>query len=242
MPRKSKAVISLPACEVIGCRDCGMYRLCRLASDGRDPSVFNNLVKRRLVLKRGHYLSRSGDSFQGIYAVRHGSVKTYVYGDDGRMQITDFVGPGELIGLDAIEPKRFVTESVVLETTSVCEVPYENFQGLSKEIPDLKDQMIGVMSRTLHRHQQMLLLLGKKNAYEKIATYLLNIARLYNNRSQPPSYQLTMSRRDIGNYLGLTPETVCRIFADLQAQNLIRFQRKRVQLIDICGLEAIACG
>ena len=218
-----------------------MYTLCHLASDGQDPSVFNTLVRRRLILKRGEYLYRNGDSFHEIYAVRHGSIKTYVYSDDGRTQITGFHGAGELIGLDAIGATRFVSEAIVLETTNLCEMSYVHFQGLSRKLPGLQDQMISIMSQVILRNQQMMLLLGKKNATERVATYLVSLSRhFYKNKAPNSLYRFTMSRRDIGNYLGLTQETISRILARLQDEGVIRFDRKYVQIINMDRLNGIS--
>jgi len=241
MPKRYNRVTSLPACEFIACKDCGIYKLCRLASDGEDPSVSNTLVRRRRILRRGEYLYRNGDSFHEIYAVRHGSIKTYVFSDDGRTQITNFHGPGELIGLDAIEAGRFNSEAIVLETTNVCEVSFSHFQGLSRKIPGLQDQMIAVMSHVILRGQQMMLLLGKKNATERLATYLVNLSRnIDKHKSSRSPYKLTMSRRDIGNYLGLTQETVCRILARFQEEGIINIQRKYIHLVDVDRLCELA--
>ncbi|HUW27310.1 MAG TPA: helix-turn-helix domain-containing protein [Sulfuriferula sp.] len=221
------------------CKDCGMYGLCRLASNGEDANVSNALVKRRFVLRRGEYLYRSGDSFHEIYAVRHGSIKTYIFGDDGRTQITGFHGNGEIIGLDALDGMHFASEAIVLETTNVCEVSFPHFQDLSRNIPGLQSQMLAIMSHTILRGQQMMLLLGKKNATERLATYLMSLSRHIKNKSSPSSYKLTMSRRDIGNYLGLTQETVCRILARFQEDGIIKIESKYIYFVDMDRLTAL---
>ena len=234
MPKQYNRSTTQPACESIACKDCGIYKLCRLTSGSEDPSVFNTLVRRRRILRRGEYLYRRGDAFNEIYAVRHGSIKIYISGDDGRTQITKFHGPGELIGFDAIEARRFDSEAIVLETTNVCAVSFSHFQNLSKEIPGLQDEMIIVMSHVILRSQQMMMLLGKKNATEKLATYLMDLYRHINrNKTSPLPYKLTMSRRDIGNYLGLTQETVCRILALFQTEGIVNIQGKYIHLVDI---------
>ncbi len=239
MPKLYKRDAS--ACELIACKDCGIYQLCRLASGCEDPSVSNALVRRRFILRRGEFLYRNGDTFQDIYAVRHGSIKTYIASDDGKTQITNFLGSGELIGFDAIDAGRFDSEAIVLETTSVCEVSFSHFQGLSRKIPGLLDQLVVVMSHAILRDQQMMLLLGKKSATEKLATYLVNLGRhIDKNKSSPSTYKLTMSRRDIGNYLGLTQETICRILARFQEDGIIRIQRKYLHFVDMNRLRELA--
>ncbi|WP_124704685.1 helix-turn-helix domain-containing protein [Sulfuriferula multivorans] len=225
---------SPPTLEFMSCKDCDMYGMCRLASNGEDANVTNTLVKRRFVLRRGEYLYRSGDTFHEIYAVRHGSIKTYIYSNDGRTQITGFHGRGEIIGLDALNGMRFASEAIVLETTNICEISFPHFLGLSRNIPDLQDHMLAIMSHAILRGQQMMLLLGKKNATERLATYLMSLSRhIDKNKSSHPAYKLTMSRRDIANYLGLTQETVCRILARFQEDGIIKIEGKYIYFVDM---------
>lgn len=234
MPKRYDRTASAPTLEFMRCKDCDMYGLCRLASNGEDANVTNALVKRRFVLRRGEYLYRSGDSFHEIYAVRHGSIKTYIYSDDGKTQITGFHGHGEIVGLDALDGMRFASEAIVLETTNICEVSFPHFQELSRNIPELQNQMLAIMSHAILRGQQMMLLLGKKNATERLATYLMSISRkIDKNKLSLPSYKLTMSRRDVGNYLGLTQETVCRILARFQEDGIIKVEGKYIYFFDI---------
>lgn len=242
MPKRYIRTVSLPTLEYTTCKDCGMYGLCRLASNGEDENVTDTLVRRRFVLRRGEFLYRSGDSFHDIYVVRHGSIKTYVFSDDGRTQITGFHGHGEIIGLDALDGTHFASEAIALETTNVCEISFAHFQGLSRNIPDLLNQMLAIMSQTILRSQQMMLLLGKKNATEKLATYLMSLSRhiLDKNKSLHLPYKLTMSHRDIGNYLGLTQETVCRVLARFQEDGIIKIETKYIYFFDIDRLSKLA--
>ena len=234
MSKPYNRTASLPTLEFMSCKNCDMFGMCRLANNGEDANVTNTLVKRRFVLRRGEYLYRSGDSSHEIYAVRHGSIKTYIYSDDGRTQITGFHGRGEIIGLDALNDMRFASEAIVLETTNVCEISFPHFLSLSRNIPDLQDHMLAIMSHAIFRGQQMMLLLGKKNATERLATYLMSLSRhIDKNKSSHPPYKLTMSRRDIGNYLGLTQETVCRILARFQEDGIIKIQSKYIHFVDM---------
>ncbi len=238
MPKPFNKNAQEPACEFIACEDCGLYKLCHLVNNGEDPRISNILVKRRFVLRRGEYLYRRGDPFHSIYAIRHGSTKTYIVNDDGRTQITSFHGPGELIGFDAIEAGHFDSEAIALETTSLCEMPFAHFQELSRKAPDLQDQMLAVMSRAILRGQQMMLLLGKKDATEKLATYLINLSRHVDKDAS--SCKLTMSRGDLGNHLGLTQETICRILTRFQEGGIIRIQNKSIHFLDLGRLRELA--
>lgn len=209
--------------------------------DSADTSLLDRYVNRRRMYKRGETLYHIGDAFTNIYAIRSGSVKTCISTADGRLQITGFHVPGELLGLNAIDDSRHNCEAVALETTSVCEISLDCFRDLAKQIPSVHYQMLKMMSREIKYNQELMLLLGKKNAEERLATYLLSLSRRFAMRNfSPTHFNLSMSRGDIGDYLGIAEETVCRLFTRLQEEGVISTERRYIVLNDIVRLSAIA--
>ena len=188
--------------------------------ESADTELLDRYVKRKRMYKRGEVLYRSGEAFSFVYAIRSGSVKTYISTDDGRLQITGFHVPGELLGLNAMDENRHSCEAVALEATSVCEVSADCFKELAEKQPSVHYQMLKMMSREIKRNQQLMLLLGKKNAEERLATFLLSLSRRFAMRNYSPTrFNLSMSRGDIGDYLGIAEETVCRLFTRLQKRS-----------------------
>lgn len=232
------------SCAPIACNDCGIYGLCRAVNGpDADLSIPETIVKSRRQLKRGEMLYRVGEPRRAIYAIRCGSVKTYVSTTDGRTQITGFRVNGELLGLDSIVAGHYTSEAQVLETTMVCEVPVDVLQAYSQAIPSVSQQMFRVMSQELLGYQDLMLLLGTKNADERLATFLLNLSRRFQARDYSPTrFSLSMSRSDIGNYLGMAEETVCRVFSRFQEGGLLTTTRRQVQLHDLARLGDIARG
>ncbi len=231
-------------CTPITCKDCGVYQLCLpMGLNQSDTSLLDSIVKRKQVYKRGEVLYRVGQPFEYIYAVRSGSVKTYIFTDDGRVQITGFHIAGELIGLNDIDSRVYSCEARALETTSVCEVSIDRFQELVEKSPSIQYQMLKIMSGEIRHNQELMLLLGKKSAEERVATYLLSLSRRFERRNYSPAqFNLSMSRSDIGNYLGLAEETVCRVLARFQDEGLITSQRRQINLVDMDRLKNIARG
>ncbi|MDO8466345.1 MAG: fumarate/nitrate reduction transcriptional regulator Fnr [Gallionella sp.] len=229
-------------CAAISCQNCGIYQLCLpMGLDSADTGLLDRYVKRRRIFKRGEELYRIGEAFTCVYAIRSGSVKTYISTDDGRLQITGFHVPGELLGLNAIDEKRYNCEAVALETTSVCEISVDCFEELARQIPSVHYQMLRMMSREIKHNQELMLLLGKKNAEERLATYLLSLSRRFAMRNySPKQFNLSMSRGDIGNYLGVAEETVSRIFSRFQEEGMITSERRHIILNDIERLSTIA--
>ena len=231
-------------CSPITCKDCGIYGLCsEVNGPDMDLSLPETIVRNRRLFERGELLFRTDEPVRTIYAVRSGSIKTYVLTKNGRMQITGFHIAGELLGLGAIAARYFTTEAMALETTMVCEVPLEVLEIYSKQIPTIRQQMLKILSREILDNQEMMLLLGKKSADERLATLLLSLSERFRRRNYSATeFNLSMSRSDIGNYLGIAEETVSRVFTRFQSEGLLATKQRQVQLLDLERLNNIARG
>ena len=135
-------IVSLSQLKV-ACGQCMLSELCLpIGIDGEDLEQLDQIIHRSRPLKRGEHLFRQGDAFRAIYAVRSGSLKTYTVSDDGAEQITGFFLPGELVGLDAITAERHPGSARALETTSFCEIPFDQLEDLSGRLPSLRKQLL----------------------------------------------------------------------------------------------------
>ena len=225
----------------VACENCSLSRLCLpMGLDEKDITRLDQIISRSKPHHRNDYLFREGDTFKGIYAVKTGSIKTYISREDGSDQVLGFHLPGEIIGLDAIETGVHGCTAKVLETTAVCLIPYEKLEKLSVEIPSLQHQMFRLMSREISNESNMLILLGKRNADERLATFLLSLSHRYKQRGfSATEFNLSMSRNEIGNYLGLAVETVSRLFTRFQDEGLLKVERKHIELLDLEALQSI---
>lgn len=228
----------------VACKDCGLFELCiPVGIQPGELELLDRIIKRRKPLKRGEHIFHLGSSFNGICAIRSGSVKTYVPTEDGLEQVTGFHLPGELLGLEAINSGQHGCSAKVLETTNLCEIPYSALAELGERIPSLQQQLLTVMSKELLHDQQIMLLLGKKSAEERLAAMLLNLSIRYQQREfSPVDFHLSMSRNDIANYLGLAVETVSRLFSRFQDEKLLSVQRKHIKILDLEGLRTLSCS
>lgn len=225
----------------VACENCSLSRLCLpMGLEEKDITRLDQIINRSKPHHRNDFLFREGDTFKGIYAVKTGSIKTYISREDGSDQVLGFHLPGEIIGLDAIETGAHGCTAKVLETTAVCFIPYEKLEKLSVEIPSLQHQMFRLMSREITNESNMLILLGKRNADERLATFLLSLSQRYKQRGfSATEFNLSMSRNEIGNYLGLAVETVSRLFTRFQDEGILKVERKHVELLDMEALQNI---
>ncbi|MBD9416582.1 fumarate/nitrate reduction transcriptional regulator Fnr [Pseudomonas sp. PDM16] len=226
------------------CKDCSLAPLCLpLSLNLEDMDALDRIVKRGRPLKKGEFLFRQGDAFDSVFAVRAGALKTFTLSDSGEEQITGFHLPSELVGLSGVDTEFYPVSSQALETTSVCEIPFERLDELSVQLPQLRRQLMRVMSREIRDDQQMMLLLSKKTADERIATFLVNLSARFRARGfSANQFRLAMSRNEVGNYLGLAVETVSRVFTRFQQNGLINAEGKEVQILDPIELCALAGG
>jgi len=223
------------------CQDCSLYRLCLpLGLHNDDLVQLDKIIKRSNSYKRGHSLFSIDTPFKSLFVVRTGSFKTTISASNGREQVTGFYFPGEFIGLDAIHEQAYKSTAKALESSSVCELPYGHLQELGQEIPQLQLQLLSRLSKELSGDKGLMLLLGKKTAEEKLATYLLSLSKRFKERGYSATeFQLSMSRSDIGNHLGLAVETVSRLFSRFQEQDLIAINGKTISLQDRDKIEGL---
>jgi len=233
-------IVSLESIKV-ACKNCSLSSLCLpLGLPTEDVERLDRIVKRNRPLHRGDHLFRSGDAFQSLYVVKTGTIKTYAASEDGAEQVLGFHLPGEIIGLDAIDEDRHRCSAKVLETSAVCELPFNQLGELTATIASLQHQMFRILSREISQDTEMLLLLGKKSADERLAAFLLSLSARFERRGfSPKDFYLSMSRHEIGNYLGLAVETVSRLFTRFQDDGLLSVERKHVEIQDMDRLRAI---
>lgn len=229
------------AAPAFACQNCGVYQLCvPLGLHSADMSLIERIVRRKQNYQRGETLFCTGQPFDYVYAIRSGSVKTFLTTEDGRVQITGLHVPGELLGLSAIEPKAYTCGAIALESTSVCKVAVERLEEVAAKVPAIHHHMLRIMSSQIVQDEQLMLLLGKRSAEERLAAFLLGLSRRFAKRNfSATRFNLSMSRGDIGSYLGLAEETVCRLFARFQEQGLITAHRRQIELNDLERLRAV---
>ena len=225
----------------VSCGQCSLSELCfphGLNED--DMGKLDDVIERTRPIQKSEYLYQEGDVCKALFAVRSGCIKTTVQNSAGESQIVGFHLPGELIGFDGFATDMHVCSAEVLETTSVCELPLDSLESLSESIPSLQRQMRRIMGVEVNNDHDLLLLLGKMNADEKLATFLLNLSgRMKQRNWKENEFNLGMTRQDIANYLGLAVETVSRLFAQFQENGIIQVEKRHITILDMPGLKSV---
>ncbi|MYN15782.1 fumarate/nitrate reduction transcriptional regulator Fnr [Rugamonas sp. FT107W] len=226
------------------CASCSMHQLCLpMGLDNNDMDRLDQIIGRRRKVPRGAPLFRIGDSFQSLYAIRLGHFKTYQVNREGVEQITGFQMAGELLGMDAISADQHHCTGVALEDSEVCEIPFGSLQQLLADMPTLLRHFHRMMSQEITREQSVMLLLGNMQATQRFAAFLVNLSSRYEARGYSPHvFQLRMSREEIGNYLGLTIESISRLLSKFKKEGLLRVSNREIELLEPIRLKAITAG
>jgi len=228
----------------VACSNCNLRELCLpLGLSLKEIEKLDELVATRKRVKRGDSLFRAGDRFESLYAVRLGFLKSTVMSQDGREQVTGFHMAGELVGLDGISTELHSCDTVALEDSEVCVIPYDRIEDVASTLPVLRNHFHKVMSREIVREHGVMLLLGSMHAEERLAAFLLNLSQRFESRGYSRTeFVLRMTRAEIGSFLGLKLETVSRVLSRFAQEGLIEVNQKHVRIIEPDGLKQIVSG
>ena len=228
----------------ISCQKCRLQELCLPEGlNGDELDRLDRLVQRPAPLRRGEVLYRAGGLFHALYAVRSGALKIFSGSEDGHEQILGFFLPGELLGLDGMDKDIHKCTAVALETSTVCSMPFNQLSTLCEKIPGLQKRLFRLIGREIGVEHELLMMMGQKDAEERLAIFLVTLASRFKRRGYSSTeFRLPMSRHDLSNYLGLTPETVSRLFGRFRKNGLIETSRNLVKLQDMPKLLNLCAG
>lgn len=223
------------------CHLCSLAHLCLpLAVNQQEIDRLDDVIKQGRVIDRGDHIFHEHGGFKSCFAVRSGSIKTYTVTEEGEEQVTGFYLPGEIIGMDSMTTDLYSCSAKALEKSSVCEIPFEQFEELATKIPSLQHHFFQLMSKEIQESRKLSMLLSKNTAEERIASLLISLSeRFKRRRLSPTQFRLPMPRNDIGNYLGLAVETVSRVFTRFQKTGLISVQGRELIINDLEALKTI---
>lgn len=221
-----------------GCPNCGFDSWCLPANFTlRESKKFNDRIEHRRSIKRSKFLYHAGAPLESLHVINSGFLKTSMADSDGREQVIGFSMTGELVGLDAIGTGKYLCDSIALEDSSICGIRYSDLVELGHAIPALQHHFHQIMSAEITRDHGIMVLLGIMSAEERVATFLLNLSVRFSARGYSGTcFRLPMTRQDIGSYLGLKLETVCRILSHFNNIRLISINQRVIEIKSILKL------
>ncbi|MBI2396849.1 MAG: fumarate/nitrate reduction transcriptional regulator Fnr [Xanthomonadales bacterium] len=238
--------VTIPSLDLLQlrrtCRACALHDLCLPASIGPEElGALDAIVRARRPLDRGQVLFAGGTRFQALYVVRSGSFKTTLAANNGEEQVLGFHLPGEVIGFDALADDVHRCNAEALERSSVCEVPFAQIDEFATRVPGLYHQLMRIASREVVRDHEHLAMMGRKQAQERLAVFLRNLSERYRALHRAPDLiELSMSRHELANYLGLVVETASRLFTRFEEAGVLSVNRKQIRILDFARLDDFA--
>ncbi|MCJ2013589.1 helix-turn-helix domain-containing protein [Methylobacterium sp. J-076] len=188
-------------------------------------------LSRRVALDQKQCLYGQDEPAASVFNVTSGALRLYRLLPDGRRQVTGFAFPGDFLGLSLLD--RFSVSADALGPVTACRFERLAFMDLLRGQPGLMMHLHVIMGQELSRAKDMMMLLGRRTADERIATFLMGLQERYVRIGRSPvTLELPMGRLDIADHLGLTIETVSRTLARLDRDHCILIVPGGVRLVD----------
>ena len=213
VPQAAGAIMPLcAACEIRAFTFCAALR---------DEELGHlQAIVRQVRMTPQQMLFQEGDDAGNVYNILAGMLKLYKLLPDGRRQITGFVHRGDFLGISATGAYSYGAEAIT--DVALCRFPRRQLYLLFDRFPKIEGRLLGIATDELTAAQDQMLLLGRKTAAEKLASFLLGLARRMNGvDGEDKPVTVPMTRGDIADYLGLTVETVSRTLGRLKKAGLI---------------------
>lgn len=221
------------ACTVRSLSICGVL-------DPTDLAEFERIA-RHVQLAAGEALLTAGEVAHSVHSLTAGVARLYKLLPDGRRQVIGFALPGDFLGIAASERYTFSADAV--NTVTACRLSREAFAQFIEQRPHFLLRINEFAARELMLAHEQMLLLGRRTAEEKVASFLVGwrqrLAQIGDIRQ---TIALPMSRQDIADYLGLTIETVSRTLTRFEREKMLIIVAGGVRLLDANRAAAMAAA
>jgi CRP/FNR family transcriptional regulator len=187
---------------------------------------------------KGHLIFQEGDKGDGFYIVSTGKIKVFKLSVEGKEQILHIYGPGHTFGeVPVFEGKNFPASAMAIEDASILFLPRDKFVNLITTTPALSMNMLADLSNRLRAFTVQIENLSLKEVPARLAAYILTLSTEQNNEDM---VTLPISKAQLSNLIGTTPETISRIFKKMADAQLIEVKTKDIFIYDIEGLSELS--
>lgn len=216
------------------CNSCTLPRKCIGADlDQSQTDIISSIIRKRGPFQAGETIFKMEDPFKSIFAIQSGSVKIESSLDDGTPLIQGFYFSSELIGIEAVGDVKYQSDAVALETTWICELPFDQIESLCSQIPQLQHEILELLGKRL-RYTNRAIVQGRYLSADR--RFLLFLNDLYQRKGNITAngrrtVTLPMTKGDIAIHLGLRPESLSRALSKLQEEGVIRNRTREIEIL-----------
>lgn len=237
LPVPGKASVSRRL-EGLACERCALVHACGVSGNGSIAFAdVQRLVDDLGPFRTNEAVFQSGEPFRALYAVKSGMIKTVQTDAEGRVQVLGFYLPGEVVGLEAVDPGVYPCDGIALESTRLCRLPFDAVSHVAQREEEVQRHLFRMFSRALSQQEGRSWDMG---ADQRLAAFLIDLSARFARRGLSPTrFHLAMPRGDIANFLHLAPETVSRVLARFREQGLVDIGGREVNLQQPEALRAL---
>lgn len=208
-----------------------------LQFNGQVPATHDDSLFRRWRLKAGQPALRMGQPFDGLYVVRLGALKTSMTHVSGAEHVLAFPMKGDLLGYDGICRNQYLSEAVALTDCELIKIPATEFTSTNRGCNEIERMAYWAISREIAQEQTCYALSHSAKSEARVARFLrIQSERFAAMGYSPNRFTLPMTRRDIGNHLDVTLETVSRAFSAMDHLGILSVDRREIQIHSLDAL------
>ncbi len=227
--------------QKVGCQACGIRSVSICACLALEELALLDALAHPVSFGAKETIFVQGQPAEAVYNITAGTVRLYKLLPDGRRQIVGFALPGDFLGLAMRDAFGFSADAI--DTVSACAFLRSAYSALVDAKPHLLRRLHDYATHELTLAQEQMLLLGRRNAEERLVCFLLTMRERWAKLGRASAtIALPMSRQDIADFLGLTIETVSRTFSKLARNRKILIVPDGVRLLDIEGMANLAAA
>ena len=199
-----------------------------------------DIAQSSIRIQKGDPLFEAGQPAHKLYLIRTGSFKTILGSPDGRQQILGFHFPSEILGLESFATRTYSTDAVALEDGEASAIDMVALELCARQLPVLQHQIHCLIGNCLENAQRTQFALGSMHAAERLAYFLLDLSDRFKARGLPDdALNLSMSREELGSFLGLKLETISRLMTHFDEIGLLQVHLRQVRILDRARLSRL---
>jgi len=207
-----------------------------------DLNRIERLITEKTFPKR-YIIFWEDDPVKSIYLIKRGNIKLYKTQSDGRSQILNIYGTGDVLGFDSLFGNEYLATAETIVECVLCQIKANDFRSLLENEPAINLGLLKAASKELEKNENLLFTLGTRTAKERLSYFLLN---LYNSQcdceDNPKKINLLISRQEISEHLGMKQETVIRNLSKLKDEKIIDIKGKEIVILNPAILKETTQG
>lgn len=189
--------------------------------------------------RKGDYIFREGNTMQGIHFIQKGGIKVITTGFNRREQVVRLASDGNIMGHRVLGNDKYYFNAISLMDTNVCFIETDLFKDICMNNPEFAYNFILFYALELRRTELRVKYHAQMNIREKVAEAFVYLDEIFGTNPKTKTLNIELSRQEIGDTAGTTPEQVTRQLSDFEDEKLIFRKKREIQIINLKGLENI---